>query len=351
MQLQNVLTLAGLIIIGALVGVGLDRTFVRSQSVQQDRALQFDPGIHDNFEPAPDSATSTRSGGFNLTQLSVERSELRSGGPGKDGIPALTDPKVTPLTDASFLSPQDRLIAVTLDGTTRLYPIRILTWHEVINDTLAAHPIAVIYCPLCDSVSVIKRQIHDETLEFGVSGLLYNSNVLLHDRTHHALWSQIKMEAISGPYVGYQLEHLPFDLLTLEKAQTRYPQSTILTLETGHARNYAENPYRDYFQHDRTMFPVTIPERLENQMNAKTRIIGISGPDMSLAVPVRSIVLADGRLELTTPTRQRITLKADDVNNAEVTDLPAGYQAMHTFWFAWAATHPNTKIWSAADAD
>jgi len=129
---------------------------------------------------------------FDLRNLTIPMDQLLHGGPPKDGIPALTEPKTVRVARADFLLPDDRIVAVTKNDESRAYPIRLLNWHEIVNDTLGGVPIAVVYCPLCDSVTVVDRRMDGAALEFGVSGMLYQSNVLMYDRTHNALWSFIR---------------------------------------------------------------------------------------------------------------------------------------------------------------
>lgn len=146
--------------------------------------------------------------GFDLgTKLGVPRDEILAGGPGKNGIPALTSPKLVDVKAAGWLRPKDRVAGVVHAGQARAYPLRILVWHEVVNDTIGDQPVTVTYCPLCDSVAVFDRKTPDGIKEFGVSGLLYNSNVLMFDREGkpEGLWSQLKSQAVSGPLSGQAL--------------------------------------------------------------------------------------------------------------------------------------------------
>jgi len=208
---------------------------------------------------------------FNLDNLVVPRDQILSGGPRKDGIPSLTNPKTAALQDVSY-APDDRMVVVEVDGQTRSYPIKLLNWHEVINDRLGDTPIATIYCPLCDSVSVVERRMNGQTLEFGISGLLHNSNVLLYDRTDDALWSQIGLEAISGPHVGKSLKHLPWQLTSFAQLKQTHPDAAVVTKETGHRRDYSRNPYASYFATDRLMFPV---KNKDPRLEPKQRIVGV----------------------------------------------------------------------------
>jgi hypothetical protein len=148
---------------------------------------------------------------FDLSQAIIPKDEIRNGGPGKDGIPALTDPRTLAAEAVKTLKPEDRVVGVLIDGEACAYPLSILTWHEVINDTVGGQPLAVTYCPLCDSVAVFNRNTSAGVKEFGVSGLLYNSNVLMFDRggQPEGLWSQLGAKAMSGPSAPLALETLP----------------------------------------------------------------------------------------------------------------------------------------------
>ncbi len=144
--------------------------------------LSLTPPVGDAHAPAPLAWP------FDLTGLTIDRQRIKAGGPTKGGIPSLTAPISVPIVNAEFLSDQARVVGVTVHGQSRAYPLNVLNWHECINDMLGGVPIAIIYCPLCDSVSVVDRRLDDRILEFGISGLLYNSNVLLYGRQDHALW-------------------------------------------------------------------------------------------------------------------------------------------------------------------
>ena len=146
-----------------------------------------------------------RKNGFDLSTTSVPAREILSGGPARDGIPALTHPRVVPAAESPWKD-DETVIGVSLNGESRAYPIAILDWHELVNDTLGGQPILVSYCPLCGTGMVFEREIGGRVRSFGVSGLLYQSDVLLYDRGSESLWSQIASEAISGPERGTRLE-------------------------------------------------------------------------------------------------------------------------------------------------
>lgn len=276
---------------------------------------------------------------FNVKGLTLDPNEIHAGGPDKDGIPSLTDPNTIAVGKAEFPA-QSRIVAVTVKEQTRGYPLAVLTWHEAVNDVLGDVPIAVVYCPLCDSVSVVDRRNDESTVEFGISGLLHNSNVLLYDRKTDALWSQLGLEAVSGPHVGKSLKHLPWQMTTFKRFAKDYPQADILSRKTGHQRDYGRNPYAAYFRSDRLMFTVT---RRDKRLKPKTRIVGVKIGDRTRAYPLDNIRKApDGRLVHKLGSSE-IVLKADG-DTVSVVKVPEGASAVHTFWFAWAAFHPETSV-------
>jgi hypothetical protein len=279
---------------------------------------------------------------FNIENLTVPSGEILPGGPGKDGIPALVDPHTSPTRSADFLGPEDRVVGVNIDGEARAYPIRMLNWHEVVNDELAGVPFAVIYCPLCDSVSVVDRRVDGNTYTFGVSGLLYNSNVLLYDRTDDALWSQIAMAAVSGPNAGKELRHMGFDLATFDRWKRDNPEGTVATFRTGHRRDYGRNPYEQYFRMDHVMFPV---KNQDDRLPGRARVVGVKIGDMARAYPLAAVRDAPGQTLRDTLGDASLVLEAgDEPGTVSVLEAPPEAQVVHTFWFAWAAFHPDTEI-------
>lgn len=281
---------------------------------------------------------------FNLDDLQLNRADILSGGVPKDGIPALTKPATVPAGD--IMPPNYRVVSVTIKDQTRAYPINILNWHEIINDTLAGVPIAVIYCPLCDSVSVVDRRINDQTLEFGVSGQLANSNVLMYDRTDQALWSQVALTAISGPNAGKSLKHLPFEITRYHLWRDRHPDASVISFDTGHRIAYNVWAYGDYFQHDRISYPLS---HHDDRLPVKTRVIGIQLGDTTRAYPIDAVRLADDGELTDTLGKARITLRAAGPGTVRIVEAPPKAKIVHTFWFAWAAFHPDTELYGQAE--
>ncbi len=181
---------------------------------------------------------------FDLSRLVVPARELLPGGPPKDGIPALTNPKFMAANEATYLRPKDRIIGFVTAEESRAYPLKILNHHEIVNDQIGVLPVAVTYCPLCDSCAVFDRRTELGEREFGVSGLLYNSNVLMYDRggRPESLWSQVLTRGISGPAAEKSLRALPLELTTWQDWLSRYPETKVLSPETGHRRDYSARP-------------------------------------------------------------------------------------------------------------
>ena len=312
----------------------------RSSLGDRGLAVPFDR----SFRAArPVTSRAAVGGGFNFDNLLVPRQEIHHGGPPKDGIPALMNPATVPVADADFLKSDDRVIGVIIDEEARAYPLAILNWHEAVNDELAGAPLLVVYCPLCDSVSVLDRRLDGEIHEFGISGLLYNSNVLLFDRTDDSLWSQLGFSAISGPNAGTSLRHLGWELTTFADWAKRHPESTVLSFDTGHQRNYRSNLYGDYFETDRLMFPVA---NSDTRLNRKDQIIAVKLGEVVKAYPISEIQRAPDGVVRDTIDGQTIVLEADGQTGAvRVVEAPAKAFVAHTFWFAWVAFEPETEVY------
>ena len=188
---------------------------------------------------------------FDLSNAVVPVEQIRSGGPGVDGIPAITDPKLLAAGEATFLRPTDQVIGVVFNDEARAYPVRALDYHEVVNDRIGDVPFAVTYCPLCDSSAVFDRRHKEGVFEFGVSGRLYNSNVLMYDRPsspNSTLWSQVRSGGISGPRVSESLRALPVEVVAWEDWKTRHPDTKVLALDQLRTQSLNVSPYAIYFR-------------------------------------------------------------------------------------------------------
>lgn len=279
--------------------------------------------------------------GFDLSDATVPVKEIRRGGPPPDGIPSIDNPRFTPVAQVDYLEPEETIIAFNHDGVERAYPFRILIWHEIVNDAVAGRPIAVVYCPLCGTAMVFDRRYGDQTLEFGVSGLLYNSDVLMFDRQTKSLWSQLGLKSVAGEFVGTELKWLPSEQATWAAWKAANPEGEVLNMNTGHRRDYRNLPYSGYFNSTGTMFPY---ERNRDDLEPKAWVAGIRVGGAAKAYAIESMP-ADtwiddqvGAVELRVryaPGQERFTAE---------TALGEPIPVVHAFWFAWQAFYPETDI-------
>lgn len=283
--------------------------------------------------------------GFNLGNASIPVQEILSGGPPRDGIPAIDRPRFVSAGEADTLGPDDRVIGIHRNGEARAYPIAILNWHEIVNDRIGDEPIVVTFCPLCGTGMVFASPAN---LDFGVSGLLYNSDVLLYDRQSESLWSQIEMEAVSGKRLGQKLQLLPASHTSWQDWLNRYPRSKVLAEPRGSTRNYKRNPYAGYARSRDLYFPVSNRDR---RYHPKEQVIGVAVGDEAKAWPFAE--LAKSAAEFTdTLAGQPVTVRYNSearsggVFAADGEEIPS----VIAFWFAWMSFHPQAEVYRADQA-
>lgn len=224
--------------------------------------------------------TSTQSPGRNYVPGNsggawlIPQDQVRDGGPGKDGIPAIDEPIWISLDDPAnqYLQDEDLILGFYNEGEVVAYPHDILDWHEIINDKVGGMAIAVTYCPLTGTGIGWERVIDLEETTFGVSGLLYNSNLIPYDRKTGSNWSQIRMECVNGPLIGTDPVFLPLVEMPWKTWQKIYPESRIVSTETGHSRSYGSYPYGNYKTSSSLIFPA-IPA--DDRLHAKERVMAV----------------------------------------------------------------------------
>lgn len=286
--------------------------------------------------------------GFHVDNASVDIERIEGGGPGRDDIPALTDPAVLSAEAADYLHDDDLVLGLVRNGEARAYPIRILNWHEIVNDRLGGEAVVVTFCPLCGTGMVFTGKHRGERLDFGVSGLLYRDNLLMFDRQSQSLWSQLMGEAVSGPRVGARLQRLPLQHLTWREWRARHPDTTVLSTATGYRRDYGEDPYRLYAA---SPFAPGGQELL-GPLPAKAWVIGVRIGATAKAYPFASLALQapSGVLHDTLAGRAlRIEYHALE-RTATVRDADGGIlPSTLAFWFAWHDFHPHSQVWTNAE--
>ena len=182
-----------------------------------------------------------------FTKMSVDAFEIFSGGPPKDGIPAITGPEMRTVDVEASLADREPVMSVALEGQTpRAYPIRYLMWHEIVNDRIGDVPVAVTFCPLCNSGLVFDLRLEGRELELGVSGMLRHSDMIMYDRQTESWWQQFTGEAIVGELLGKKLTPLPALLESWGAYKARHPDGLVMARPAEHARHYGANPYRGY---------------------------------------------------------------------------------------------------------
>lgn len=295
--------------------------------------------------PRPDPADYN---GFDLQGSLVPPEAVERGGPPRDGIPAIDRPRFVAAA-RSLLNPGDRVLGLNHKGVVRAYPVRILNWHEVVNDRPAGDPIVISYCPLCGTGMAFDAKVRGQPgpreLTFGVSGLLFNSDVLLYDRATASLWSQLRQLAISGPLKGTELTAMPLEHTTWEDWRRRFPATEVLSFETGVARDYGRDPYAGYEAVNRLMFKV---QHGDDRIGPKEWVLGLTVGKARRAYPFRTLaarVNQDGVFEdrlggqvvsIRYDARHR-TARAEDAAGKPIASVTA-------FWFAWVAFHPDTEL-------
>jgi len=200
--------------------------------------------------PNPDEPPPAGAQGQFKTDFSrhtVPYSDILSGGPPKDGIPAIDAPRFVTVEEAdAWLEPVEPVISFQLGDDARAYPIQILMWHEIVNDTVDDMPVIVTFCPLCNTAIAFERTIDGQPTTFGTTGRLRFSNLIMYDRATETWWQQATGEAIAGEYTGKQLTFLPASIIAWADFKTAHPNGRVLSRDTGHARDYGRNPYAGY---------------------------------------------------------------------------------------------------------
>ena len=324
--------------------------------------------------------------------------EVVWGGVALDGIPALVNARMLPAADADYITPTELVFGVEINGDARAYPLRILDWHEMANDVVGGVPVALAYCTLCGAGVLFDTRVGDATYEFGSSGFLMRSNKLMYDRTTYTLWNQLTGEPVLGKLAdgSIELKRLPVVVSTWQAWHARHPDTQVLSLETGHLRDYTPgNPYGSYFASPDTMFPAEgavdrLPdkarifalyidgqphayatadvarERVVNDQVGDTSVVVIAGgPELKgvgidrirgpavwdAGAEVRAYERKDHTFQPTEGTEQvqdaqgrlwQITEDALVGSDGQTLDRLGGHLA---YWFGWVSYYPRTTLY------
>jgi hypothetical protein len=338
-----------------------------------------------------------------FSRASVDLGELMSGGPPKDGIPSIDSPRFESLDAArAWLADQSPVIALEIGGQARAYPLAILTWHEIVNDALGGEPVVVTFCPLCNTALVFERTLEGRVLDFGTTGNLRFSDLVMYDRQTESWWQQATGEAIVGELTGERLTFLPAQIVSLADFSAAYPAGDVLSRETGHPRRYGQNPYPGYDRADEQ--PFLYDGVVDGRLAPKERVVTVGQGKDAVAFPfielakvgvVNEVVAGEPVVVFWAPGTasaldaasvdegrdagatgvfrpiaegRMLTFERRGGAGAAITDRETGSSWSITgratdgplrgstlesvvhgdhFWFAWAAFQPQTRIWTA----
>lgn len=219
-----------------------------------------------------------------FTIHTIPFSEILSGGPPKDGIPAIDNPQFVPIAEANaWLGDLEPVTVFQEQGEIRIYPFQILTWHEIVNDIVGGRPVVITFCPLCNTAIVFDATVNGQPLTFGTTGRLRFSNLLMYDRQTESWWQQASGDAVIGELTGHQLTFLPSHIVSWSEAKEQFPQAQVLSRDTGFTRRYGQNPYVGY--DNINGFPFLFTGDTPAQLPAMARVTTVVLADEAVAYP------------------------------------------------------------------
>jgi len=294
-----------------------------------------------------ESSFSKSFNGFDLSNSVIAKKHIVQGGPPRDGIPAITNPAYLPAGAATFMRASDVVLGLQIDGTAYAYPRHILNWHEIVNGQADDLNFVVTYCPLCGSGMAFSSTVKNKRLSFGVSGLLYNSDLLFYDHQTESLWSQLERRAISGSYVGTELSQLPLQHTSWQAWLKKHPDTKVLSEEQGIKRNYRHDPYTGYETSSQLFFKTL--RDAPSEFHSKEKVLGLVIGKKSKAYPFSEL------------RKNGVSLFADELAGIEyevLWDNEANSASLNSldsepltptvaFWFAWYNFHPDTQVFRA----
>ncbi len=349
------------------------------------------PDTPSGTENTPPTGNNNNSGGTSLNDWLIPANQVYDGGPGKDGIPAIDSPRFNSgWSNLTYLRDDGMVIIFrpSSDSGVRVYPHGILDWHEIVNDNLSAFAWSLTYCPLTGSAVIVDRsQINGST--FGVSGLLYNNNLIMYDRGTDSFWSQMLLKSVRGQFSGMLVNPLPYIETTKATAQKMFANPQILSTATGYSQPYGAYPYGSYKTSSSTLFPMP---QFDSRLHPKERVLGILADGSSKAYQILGgggfevlneqvgsqavvVLRAPGdnlavaylrdnpmqgelsfNLDLSRTDVFPFNIKDDQTGSSwnflgEAVDGPLigtklePAKAMIAYWFAWAAFYPGTELY------
>jgi Protein of unknown function (DUF3179) len=307
----------------------------------------------------PSEAIDFRAEGWktDFVRRQVALAEFLSGGPPKDGIPPIDLPRFLPVDEVDFVRPEEPVIELIVNGQARAYPIQILIWHEIVNDTIADVPVAVTFCPLCNTALVFDRRVGGNVLDFGTTGKLRHSDLVMYDRQTESWWQQFGGQALGGEHAGTRLDRLPARIVAWREFAMQHTNGRVLSRDTGHDRPYGANPYECYDDVDSSpLFPVA--NAGDERLPPKERVVFVERGDDAVVVPYSALerkpavrVVVGGE-QLVVRFRHGPVSALDtpaiaegrEVGAAEVLRDDRLVEFEEPFWFVVAAFRPDARI-------
>jgi Protein of unknown function (DUF3179) len=310
-------------------------------------------GLGEASPPPPDAAEWETDFSKHLLPLD----EFQSGGPPKDGIPAIDVRRFTRADKVDWLEEREPVIAVTVGEETRGYPIQILMWHEIANDRIGDVPIAVTFCPLCNTALVFDRRLDGDVLSFGTTGKLRDSDLVMYDRETESWWQQFTGEALVGELAGRELRDLPARILSWKEFRHAHADALVLNKETGHFREYGANPYAGYDSVDSPPIFATRGDD-DDRLPPKERVVYVQVGDEAFAVPYASLVeertieIESEAGDIVVRWRPGVVSALDEAAVASGREVGAALVLLdgepvafsEPFWFVVAAFRPDIQI-------
>lgn len=316
------------------------RTSMTNENTNQNSEIETNERSSESSSNTPGEQAFSRLGLLTDTSVgSIDQEKIFSGGPGKDGIPAISNPTFTTVEEAKGnIADTTQGILVEFEGEKRYYPYSILVWHEIVNDSIGDTHFSATFCPLCGSGIVFDRQIGEDIFSFGVSGLLFESNLLMYDTFTESLWSQARGETVVGELTGTKLEILPMQLISFQEVQDNHPDAQVLSTNTGYIRDYRGNPYSGYEEQDNTFFPISVQD---NRFFSKEIMYVIPFEEQSIVF--RKDALEEGATETFTFGANTLVVskKNSEINASINGNAVPGYFEM---WFSWAQHHQESGV-------
>ena len=324
--MRKFITILGVLILSGAVFITQQR--MEASRSNQEQVMAMDPEIK-----------LTKDG----TKYLVHPSKIRSGGPPKDGIPSIDSPRFVSVREADgWIEDNELVLAINYKGVKRVYPLQILVWHEIVNETIAGDPILITYCPLCGSGIAFERMINGTAVEFGTSGKLYNSNLVMYDRKTDTYWTQIDGRAITGELTGMKLKAVSIDTVVWRDWKKEHPDSEVLSNETGFSRSYGRDPYGSYYEDSFLMFPVANEDK---RVHPKTVIFGIEVNGAYKAYREDDLLKNPVIEDTVNGVKIRVTRSRDGTVRIMNLETDEEIVKERDFWFAWYAFHPETSLY------